>query len=386
VLTVAEGVRIRKVRRFPLSGDVAVKAGDRIRPDTLIGRHSAEERLQVLRIEAADQKIQGVLVRQPGDEVKKGEAIALSTFAMGLGLTEYCSPVDGFIVTIDTVTGTVVIREHPEPLKSLLPGVVSEILWNEAVVIETVGAYIEGAYGAGFPNGGRLSVLAPTRDAVVNPAEITYRLAGRIVVVGAECRHEHLMAALRSRVTGLIAGGGDLEAITAFNDFVRSLDREEYEARFGGKPESLTEWEEDDYVPGVTVILTEGFGRLSVRHDVFDVLRAREGMYAFVDVPGSHSEYGEPPQVIIPDGEAGAGKAEAEAAALNRQVHSAVEPGSRVRLTGSARFGETGVVEGFCGEPLRLATGESVPGLAVRLDGGSTVSVPRTNIEVLGSG
>jgi hypothetical protein len=377
-MAVAEGVRIRKVRRFPLTGDIEVKKGQAVQWNTLLGHQSAEEKLHMMRVESVDQKIAGAVVRQVGDSVKRGEAVALATFALGLGLTEYCSPVDGQIMSVDTITGTIVIREYPEPLRALMPGIVAQVQANEAVVIETVGTYIEGTFGSGTPNGGRLAVLASAPGATVPAQEITLQYAGKVAVIGAECKHEHLMAALKSRLVGVIAGGGDIEAIESFNAFVAGLDKEEYETRFGGARNVNVVWQEDDYIPGLTVILTEGFGHVPMRQQVFDALKEREGKYAFLDVPGLHSEYAEPAQVIIPEGDP-----RKEAPWLDRNLRRELRPGSRVRLIGASRYGETGVIEDS--STIKLVTGQEVPAFKVRLEsiGGASVTVPRQNVEAI---
>ncbi len=383
-LRIAENVTIRKVRRFPLSGEVVVREGDLVKPDTLLGYESAEEKLHLIKLDVSDQRLISVVVRQQGDSVKKGETIALNTYAMGLGLTEYCTPVDGTIVSIDTMTGLVQIREHPAPLKALLPGRIVSVLNSESVVIETQGAYVEGAYGGGMPCGGMLAIVSKSAGAVMNPAEITPQLEGKIAVIGAECRHDHLMAALRARASGVIAGGGDLEALRSFQEFVYSLTREEYEARFGTSRDFRNVWEEDDYTPHLSVVLTEGFGSIEIREGVFDLLRNREGRYAFLDIPGKYSEYGEPPQIIVPLPEgAGDSSRKPETPGLEQGAYCRIESGSRVRLVGGIRLGKTGTVRSAGVTAFTLVTGQSVPAVEILFDDGSVATIPRGNIEAI---
>ena len=377
-LAVAHGVRIRKIRRFPLTGEIRVREGESVQWNTLLGYESAEEKLHVVKVETYDEKVIGAIVRQVGDSVKRGEAVALSTFALGLGLTEYCSPVDGIVTSIDSITGTIVIREYPEPLRALIPGIVREVKGNEGVVIETVGTYVEGMFGAGRPNGGQLLVLTGAAGEVVPPQEITLEHAGKALVIGAECRHEHLMAALKCRVACVISGGGDLEAILAFQQFVSSLSKEEYEARFGGSRDPNVIWREDDYVPGVTVVITEGFGKVPIRADVFEALKKREGEYAFIDVPGPYSLFQEPPGIIIPEGDA-----EEKAPWLERNIRKELRPGSRVRLIGFRCYGQTGVVEDLSPVLPEITGVGNLRACKVRLDSGKSVTVPRQNVEAL---
>lgn len=376
-LVTREHVRIEKIRRFPLTGEIRVKVGQRVTPDTLLGYHSAEEKLHVMRIEVHDARLQGMLVKQPGDLVKRGETVFLSTFFAGLGLTEYCSPVDGTIVSIDTVTGTVVIREFPEPLSALFPGVVSQVIGNEAVAITSNATYIEASHAAGESNGGPIVILAKAPDARVAPSEITYRLAGRVPVLGSECRYDHLMACLKARVRGVIAGGVDLDDLSRFSGFVEGLTREEFEARYGASHDNRSAWEDDQWTPMFSVIITEGYGRIPIRPDVFRLLAKNEGRYAFLDVPGPYSKYGEPPQILIPEDHS------APSGEIERRTRTALRPGLSVRLIGSRRFGQTGILESLSGDAVKIGTGEDSPSFVVRLDSGEIVTVPQRNIEII---
>ncbi|MDP2858015.1 MAG: hypothetical protein Q8P50_08575 [Bacillota bacterium] len=383
-LRVAQNITIRKTRRFPLSGEALVRVGDQVTPDTVLGLESSEEKLHLMKLDVSDQRLISVVMRQQGDTVKMGETIALNTYAMGLGLTEYCSPVDGVICGIDTRTGLVQIREHPAPLKALLPGRVASVSSNESVVIETQGAYIEGAYGDGQTCGGRIAIVAKSPGSRINPAEITSALEGKIAVIGAECRHEHLMAGLRSRAAGIIAGGGDLDAIQSFFEFAANLTKEEYDARFGSSRDVRTVWEQDDYTPGLGVMLTEGFGQLPVRTVVFELLASLEGLYAFLDIPGKYSEYGEPPQLIIPRAVIAAPASSGpDAPRLEQDAGLRIEAGSRVRFVGGSRLGQTGIVHSAIASRLTLVTGQSVPAVEILFDDGSTATVPRSNVEAI---
>ncbi len=378
-LLATDNVLLEKTRRFPLTGDILVEKGDRVQPDTLLGYHSAEERLHVMKIDVHDARLQGMLIKRPGDTVKRGETIALSTFFAGLGITEYCAPVDGTVVSVDTVTGSVVIREFPEPLKALLPGVVSDIHSNEAVSISCRGAYIEGVYALGQSNGGRLAVLVNSADESISAQHISYKYAGCVIVIGCSCNHEHLMAALKSRVCGVITAAADLDGLSRFARLVTGLDKQEYETRFGASHDRRSRFEDDEWTPVLPVIVTEGFGEAPMRDTVFRLLKKHEGKYAYVHIPGPYSEYAEPPQVLVPH------DAPEDASAACREPRIEIRQGLRVRLIGSCRFGQVGVVEDIVSQDTGLRAGSCVLSVRVRLLSGECVTVPKNNVEVVDS-
>jgi len=107
---------IRKTRKLPLPGEVLVKEGDRVKPDTPIARITLKPGIpwvvpaaRLLGIEPED--LPDAMLKQVGDHVKTKEVIARAKAGL-YGRKELESPTDGIIEDISSKSGRIVIREE----------------------------------------------------------------------------------------------------------------------------------------------------------------------------------------------------------------------------------------------------------------------------------
>jgi len=107
---------IRKTRRLPLPGEVLVKVGDRVSPDTVVARINLRPGIpwvlpvaRMIGIEPQD--LPSAMLKKVGDTVKTKEIIARSSEKGLYGRKEYASPTDGVIEEISARSGRVTIRE-----------------------------------------------------------------------------------------------------------------------------------------------------------------------------------------------------------------------------------------------------------------------------------
>ena len=107
-------VRLRRVRRLPLPGDVIVDAGTRVEPDTIVARIALRPGIpwvvpvaRMMTISPAD--LPAAMVVAVGDSVKTKQIIA--RVASAGGTKEYGAPTDGVVEDISPRSGRVVIRE-----------------------------------------------------------------------------------------------------------------------------------------------------------------------------------------------------------------------------------------------------------------------------------
>jgi hypothetical protein len=105
---------ILKKRMLPFPGEVLVKQGDTVEPDTVIARmRYLGERPFIVsiadRLKVELNEIEGYLTRKVGDVIHAGEIIA--TRRMLASRMEVASPVSGILEYISPASGGVVIRE-----------------------------------------------------------------------------------------------------------------------------------------------------------------------------------------------------------------------------------------------------------------------------------
>ncbi len=168
-LRVSTRTVVRKIRRLPLQGEVVVASGDRVGPDTVVAETYLPGPVHNVNVSnalaIAPEDVPECMRKQPDDAVDKGDMIAESKGIFGLFKSSVRSPVTGTVELVSEVTGQVLIREPSVPIriKAYIDGRVTEVLPGEGVVVETVGASIQGIFGIGG------EVHAPLRQIVDSP-------------------------------------------------------------------------------------------------------------------------------------------------------------------------------------------------------------------------
>jgi len=125
-LKVLDMARVEKERRIPTPGEVLVKIGDIVAPETVIAKTEfirgnpyvidlKSELKRPLDMDFVD----SVLLKKEGDPVKTGEIIARYQKDFWSPVIEIKSPCDGFIEHISRLNGQIVIREDPRSARPL---------------------------------------------------------------------------------------------------------------------------------------------------------------------------------------------------------------------------------------------------------------------------
>ena len=164
-LKVLKKTIFKKERILPLKGDVLVKSGDQLTPDTIVASTNLPGNVQMLKVSNIlniDPKdvVEALQVKE-GQEVKKGDIIAETSGIFGMFKSSVESPVDGTIESISQSTGRVVVREAPIPVEvdAYVSGIVDEVVENEGIVLKSNAAFIQGIFGiAGEKRGDLLLV------------------------------------------------------------------------------------------------------------------------------------------------------------------------------------------------------------------------------------
>jgi len=263
---------IRKTRRIPVNGDVLVKVGDSVRPETVVARGivvNPEIRKVIvygqLGIDPGD--LEKYMLKDDGDEVKKDEVIAIHRSFFGRSTRVCRSPVDGTIEAVSGSSGSVLIRGKPIPVeaKAHIPGKVVEIVAGEGAIIECRGTFMHGVFGIGGETTGELAIPVSRSNDDLTSELISGEHKGKIIIGGSSATVDALRKAVNTGVNGIVVGGVGQRDLT---DFLG------YEIGLGitGKEEV-----------GLTLIITEGFGTHPMDERIFDLLRSSEGKRASID-------------------------------------------------------------------------------------------------------
>jgi hypothetical protein len=343
---------IRRERLLPEDaiGAIEASAGERVDLRDVVARGTVPSRYMIL--EAAEffrlrdpDRLDELLQVEVDEQVEAGQVLAGRLDRRGKRLL---SPVDGVVAYIGR--GRIIIQETPEDveIEAGLIGQVIAVREPRGVMIETVGAVLQGVWGNGRM---RIGALRPEpeeglENIYTDQIDISYR--GAIVVTRRPLRAFSLQIIEDQGLSGVIAPSMDAGLI--------------------------------DAVKGINagVLLTEGFGNIRMSQFVYSFLESMTGKPATLDavLPGQFDL--RRPEVIVNVPTRGDVRPPPPNASL------ALNVGMNVRLTRGNYVGVVGQVTELPAAPQVIENGLRVPCARVQLVTGESMLVPLANIEVFG--
>lgn len=341
---------IRRERILPLEGRVLVDIDASVEPKTVVARADVPGRYHILNVarilkvspEAAEKYIR----LRPGQTVAAGQVVASRRVTLGLFPRVVRSPQEGIVVAVGG--GRVLLESVGEPveIRAYLPGTVGNVIPKMGVLIETIGALIQAAWGSGGESFGVLKAAVEQPNQPLQARSIDVSCHGAVLIGGSTMDREALRQALELQVRGIVIG---------------SLDP------------TLLEMAEEMPFP---IIVTEGLGLAPMAQPIFQLLRTNEGREAAI------SGYSQPrwgtirPEVVIP--------LPARSAPSPPPPGTRLEVGIQVRVTRGPMTGEVGTVKHLPGQPLAIETEAKVWGAVVAFEQAEEQFVPFFNLELLG--
>ena len=358
---------VRSERRLPLMGDVLVEVGNQISAEDIVAQTDLPGNVQMIHaanlMGTSPSSVGRFMLKKVGDPVEQEEIIAQSNGLFGLFKSEVKSPISGTIENISDVTGQVVIREPSTPVQTwgYIDGQVIEVMENEGVVIETWGTLIQGIFGIGGETVGQLQTIVSSPNQPLTPELIQTDHEGQILVGGSTVDRQTVEFAIDKGVKGIVCGGID--------------DRELYQLLGYELGVAITGSEKI----GLTLIITEGFGQISMARQTFDLLLHRQGMKASLNGTTQIRAGVQRPEIVIP-------LEKDSNSSLDKDrviIPSALDVGTQVRLIRSPYFGQLGEVTKLLVEPQSLETEAHVRVLEVQLHNQERIVLPRANVEIV---
>jgi hypothetical protein len=364
---------IRIERKLPYPGEVLVREGMRVEPEDTVARAYIPASPQVINVAQAlaipPSAMEDVMLYEVGATVSKGDDLAQGNFMSG---GRRCtSPVSGVIGTIDTETGYVTITPDPEEwtMAANIRGVIMEVRPYEGVVIETYAAQVYGAFGLGKERSGVLQLFVTDPDEVVtHEHQIDARSAYTILIAGAGITAAALQKACQAQVRGVIVGGIDERDLRTF---LRWSSHNNWQT--GVHSWKLPDREQHD--PGLTLMVTEGFGIRPMSQPIFELLSARDRQEALIEGTTQLRAPLRRPRLVISLARSTEGQIE--------PTPSQLRPNALVRLLDRQHLGQVAQVRSIPAYPVRLETGSRVSAVEVVQEDGTSFFVPRTAIEVI---
>ncbi|MCB5265603.1 MAG: hypothetical protein PHT37_08865 [Candidatus Cloacimonetes bacterium] len=368
-LTVTESIILRKERIMPLKGKVLVTKGTKVKSDDVI----AETLLpgKVLPFNLANKlgvtpsQLEKYIKIKTGDQITQKTVLAENSGLFGLGLFKSIvhSPIEGEVENISAVTGQVLLREPriPVQVKAFIDGIVTEVIPEEGVVIENKSAYIQGIFGIGDETTGEIKMLATTPDEELDAGRIDESCRGKIIVAGSFIPYHVIDIAIKHGVKAIITGGiddQDIKKLLGYDIGVAITGHEKI---------------------GLTIICTEGFGKITMAKKTFNLLKKFDGHKASVH---GHTQIRAGvirPEIIIPlDFE------EDELVSIKATL-PVLEIGTLIRIIRNPHFGSIAKVTGLPEELTKVESETLVRILEAEFEDGTRVLLPRANVEVIES-
>ena len=367
-LKVTEGMTIEKERRLPLEGEVLVEAGATVQAEDVVAKADLPGNVQLLNVanllSVPAEEITEYMLKPVGETIVKDEIIATTKGLFGLFKSQARSPIDGTIEAVSDVTGQVILREPPVPVevKAYTDGTVTEVAPDEGVTVETYGSYIQGIFGVGGETIGSLTVAVSSPSDELTAERILPEHRDHILVGGSLVTTGAIQKAIQQGVKGIIAGGID-------DSDLRELLGYELGVAITGSEEI-----------GITLVITEGFGNITMAEQTFALLKAREGMKTSINGATQIRAGVVRPEILIP---LASETSETASATENDTAEGLLEIGSSVRIIREPYFGKLGRVTELPVELQNLETEARVRVLRIELEDGQQTTLPRANVEAI---
>jgi len=362
-LKIKKSIMIKKIRRLPVTGKVLVKIGDNVDFLSTVAEAMVPGEPHVINVATKlgipRESLLKYMKKVEGEEVKKDEKIAGYTAFFGLWNNWLTSPTDGYIERISDISGQIIIREKPilVDVKAYIRGQVVELLENEGAIIETKASLVQGIFGIGGEKHGEIMLAAEDLTSYLTEDLITSNCKGKIIVGGACVTKDAFLKAVEMGVSGIVTGG--------INDI-------ELKELLGYEIGVAITGQEDI---GTTLIITEGFGEISMNPKTIELFKYFEGKIAAINGTTQIRAGVMRPEIIIPH--------ELEVEKGVDELSGGMIKGTPIRVINEPYFGALGRVVSLPVELQKIKTESKVRVVEIELDEGKRIILPRANVEII---
>jgi len=343
---------------------VLVKQGDVVKGNAVVARTAVPGNVQTVNVAGLlgvpAEDVPSLMVKIVGDPVQRGEVIARSRGLFGLLKSEVRAPVSGTVESVSAVTGQVILREPAQAVEvdAYIDGVVDEVIAGEGVVVMNEVSLVQGIFGIGGETRGVLKRVADSPDEVVSAAKIDAEYRDKVLIAGSLVSYEAIEQAVRVGARAVVGGGIEDETLRRFLGYDIGV--------------AITGSEQK----GLTVVVTEGFGKMKMAKRSFELLASLEGKMASVNGATQIRAGVIRPEVIVPCVDAGGEQKPSIA-------EGGLAVGMAVRIIREPYFGMIGRVSALPVELVKIETEALVRVLEVELESGERVVLPRANVEII---
>jgi hypothetical protein len=365
-LRVTNKMKITKKRILPLKGEVVVKLGDKVSPDTVVARTELPGTVEPVNVAnilgIPPEDVFDAMVKKEGEMAAQDEVIARSKSFFGMFTSVAKAKIAGKIENISKVTGQVLLRGAPIPVevKAYLEGEVTEIFPREGVAVTSWGSFVQGIFGIGGETHGPIKIVSKSTTEILTEKEIDASCKGTIIIGGALVTAAGLQKAISVGAVGIVVGGFNDKDLRDFLGYDLGV--------------AITGNEKK----GITLVVTEGFGEIMMAHKTYELLKSKEGQMACINGATQIRAGVIRPEVVIPFKE---DIKRVDDSHLQGNVGLAI--GSQVRVIREPYFGILGKVSELPAPLQKLESESHARVLGVEFPDGRKAIIPRANVEMI---
>ena len=371
-LTVTDRTIVRKRRQLPIPGVVLTHVGEAVISETVVARAELPGKVHPLNVAnllgVAPDEVTDYLIKKAGESVIQHEVIAANRPFVKWFKTEVRSPVKGALESVSTVTGQALLREPPQALDLLayVEGTVVEIHPQQGVTVETECSLIQGIFGIGGETWGELVPAVKAPDEALTASHLVPSMKGKVVVGGSFLDAETMKRARDLGLAALVVGGindKDLRDLLGYDLGVAITGTERV---------------------GLTLVLTEGFGTISMAAKTFALLHSHTGQKISISGATQIRAGVIRPEIIIPrKAPVPSFHPMSPTSQEDRQIRTGSRVGDQVRIIRDPLFGRIGQVVSLPPDLTKIETESDVRILKVEFPDKNVAAIPRANVEVI---
>ncbi len=294
-------------------------------------------------LQVSSRRAAGLIKIKKGQRVNEGDIIAESS---GLFGREVRAPMEGRIAALGG--GKLVLETGGLPFELLagIQGVVTEIIADRGVVIRAIGSIIQGVWGNGLQDTGVMMSIMDNADEVFDPARLDVSVRSSIIMGGYVDNPDVFKAANDLPVRGLILSSMSPALLPLASKV------------------------------SFPVFVLDGFGRRPFNSSAYKLLSTNVRRVITLNAMTTDRLKGNRPELFI------ALPVSQDPPEL--QELDTFAAGQTVRVVGLTRPSRIGVLLQVNSIPARLPNGLRAKMAEIQLESGEKISVPLTNLEVLG--
>ena len=364
-LKILARTKIIKKRQLPMKGNVHLKIGDIVKSDAIVASTELPGNVQMLnvanKLNIEPEHVPECMLAELDESIYKGQIIAESKGIFGMFKSQLKSPIDGTLANVSEITGQAILSEPPIPVEvdAYTSGTIAEVQDEEGVTIETVGALVQGILGIGGENHGILEVVTTSPSDELTAEMIQEKHKNMVLVGGSFLTKDTFEHARKIGVAGIVSGGFDYTDLSKILGYSLGV--------------AITGSEDI----GPSLIITEGFGRISIAVRTYELLVSNKGKFASINGSTQIRAGVIRPEILIPD-EIGNGEiGEFEEADL------AISDGSLIRVIRAPYFGRVGKVKSLPPELQKMESETMVRVAEIEFEDGTIEIIPRANLEMI---